>query len=169
MTILGYSPHADRAEAKQLGVELVGMEDLLRRSDFVSMHARPRPENVRLIGPAQFALMKSSAYFINIARGELVDEAALVDALKKGQIAGAALDVFETEPLPANHPLIGLDNVILTPHWSASTRDVWQATGQAMVEGMLRASRGEAPDDVVNREVLERPDFQAKLARFTRA
>jgi phosphoglycerate dehydrogenase-like enzyme len=142
------------------------MEELLRRSDFVSVHARPRPENARMIGPAQFALMKPTAYFINIARGELVDEAALVDVLEKRQIAGAALDVFEHEPLPADHPLIGLDNVILTPHWSASTLDVWQATGRAMVEGVLRASCGEVPDDVVNREVLDRADFQTKLARF---
>jgi phosphoglycerate dehydrogenase-like enzyme len=122
-----------------------------------------------MIGSAQFALMKPTAYFINIARGELVDEAALIDVLEQRRIAGAALDVFEHEPLPADHPLIGLDNVILTPHWSASTRDVWQATGQAMVEGMLCASRGEVPNDVVNREVLERPDFQKKLARFARS
>jgi phosphoglycerate dehydrogenase-like enzyme len=169
MTILAHSPHADVAEAKELGVELVGLEDLLRRSDFVSVHARPRPENVRMVGAAQFALMKPTACFINIARGELVDEAALVDVLTNRRIAGAALDVFEHEPLPADHPLIGLDNVILTPHWSASTRDVWQATGRAMVEGMLRASRGELPDDVVNREVLDRADFQAKLARFARS
>jgi phosphoglycerate dehydrogenase-like enzyme len=166
MTILAYSPHADAAEAKELGVKLVGLEELLRRADFVSVHARPRPENVRMIGAAQFALMKPSACFINIARGELVDEAALVDVLEKRRIAGAALDVFEHEPLPAKDPLIGLDNVILTPHWSASTRDVWQATGRAMVEGMLRASRGQVPDNVVNREVLERPDFKTKLARF---
>jgi phosphoglycerate dehydrogenase-like enzyme len=169
MTILSHSPHADPAEAKQLGVELVGLEELLRRSDFVSVHARPRPENARMFGPAQFALMKPTACFINIARGELVDEATLVDVLTNRRIAGAALDVFEHEPLKADHPLIGLDNVILTPHWSASTRDVWQATGRAMVEGMLRTSRGEVPDDVVNREVLDRPDFKKKLARFARS
>src|SRR5258708_15163883 len=145
MTLLAHSRHADPAEAKQLGVELVGLEELLRRSDFVSVHARPRPENVRMIGAAQFALMKPSAYFINIARGELVDEAALVDVLEKRWIAGAALDVFEHEPLAADHPLIGLDNVIVTPHWSASTRDVWQATGQAMVDLQVRASRGVVP------------------------
>ena len=166
MTILAYSPHADPAEARQLGVELVALDELLRRSDFVSVHARPRPENVRMIGPDQFALMKPTAYFINIARGELVDEPALVEALQTRRIAGAALDVFEHEPLPADHPLIGLDNAILTPHWSASTSDVWRATGEAMVEGMLRASHGEVPADVVNREVLDRPEFQRKLARF---
>ena len=166
MSLLAYSPHADPAEARRIGVELVGLDELLRRADFVSVHARPRPENRRIIGNAQFALMKPTAYFINIARGELVDEAALVEALTNRQIAGAALDVFEHEPLPADDPLTRLDNVILTPHWSASTRDVWRATGQAMVAGMLRASRGEVPENVVNRDVLDRPGFQEKLARF---
>jgi phosphoglycerate dehydrogenase-like enzyme len=167
MSVLAYSPHADPAAARSLGVELVGLDDLFRRADYVSVHARPRPENRQMIGKAQFALMKPTAYFVNIARGELVDEAALVAALTSRQIAGAALDVFEHEPLPADHPLIGLDNVILTPHWSASTRDVWQATGQAMAAGMLRASRGEIPENVVNQAVLDRPRFQEKLARFS--
>ncbi|MBI3865066.1 MAG: 3-phosphoglycerate dehydrogenase [Planctomycetia bacterium] len=166
MKVLGYSPHADATEARALGVELVSLEELLRRSDIVSIHARPRPENRRMIGAAQFALMKPAAYFVNIARGELVDEAALVEVLKNRRIAGAALDVFEHEPLPAGNPLIQLDNVILTPHWSASTSDVWKATGRAMVDGMLRAARGELPDNIVNRDVLSRPGFRAKLARF---
>jgi phosphoglycerate dehydrogenase-like enzyme len=166
MRILAYSPHADPHEAHALGVELVSLDDLLKHADFVSVHARPRPENRQMMGRAQFTLMKPTAYFVNIARGELVDEEALVEVLQARRIAGAALDVFEREPLPADDPLIALDNVILTPHWSASTRDVWRATGNAMVAGMLRAARGEIPDDVVNREVLERPGFRAKLARF---
>jgi phosphoglycerate dehydrogenase-like enzyme len=166
MKLLSYSPHADPAEAARLGVDLVSLDELFRRSDFVSVHARPRPENHRMIGREQFALMKPTAFFINIARGELVDERALVEVLTARKIAGAALDVFEQEPLPKTDPLIALDNVILTPHWSASTRDVWRATGEAMIDGMLRASRGEVPADVVNREVLDRPGFRAKLARF---
>jgi phosphoglycerate dehydrogenase-like enzyme len=166
MRILAYSPHADARQAEELGVRLAPLDELLRESDFVSVHARPRPENRRMIGAAQFATMKPGAYFINIARGELVDQAALVDALRKRRIAGAALDVFEVEPLPPDDPLIALDNVILTPHWSASSRDVWEHTGRAMVEGMLRAARGEMPENIVNRDVLERPAFQAKLKRF---
>jgi phosphoglycerate dehydrogenase-like enzyme len=74
--------------------------------------------------------------------------------------------VFEHEPLPADDPLIGLDNVILTPHWNASTTDVWRATSRAMAAGMLRAAQGLVPKNVVNREVLDRSGFQAKLARF---
>jgi phosphoglycerate dehydrogenase-like enzyme len=119
-----------------------------------------------LIGAAQLARMKRSAYLINVARGELIDQQALVDALRRGAIAGAALDVFEVEPLPADDPLLALDNVIVTPHWSCSSREVWRATGQAMVEGMLRASRGLPPENVVNPSVLERPGFRAKLAKW---
>jgi len=166
MQVLAYSPHADPAQARALNVELVDLDELFRRADFVSVHARPRPENRHFISRAEFALMKPSAYFVNVARGELVDEAALVEALKSRRIAGAALDVFEHEPLPVEHPLIELDNVILTPHWSASTRDVWQATGKAMIDGMLRAARGEVPENVVNREALLRPGFLDKLAKF---
>ncbi len=102
----------------------------------------------------------------HVGRGELVDQQALVAALRDRRIAGAGLDVFEGEPLPAEDPLIGLDNVILTPHWSASTADVWSATGQAMAEGMLRAARGQRPDNVVNPEVLTQPAFVRKLSRF---
>ncbi|MSR60142.1 MAG: hypothetical protein EXS05_21300 [Planctomycetaceae bacterium] len=166
MRILAFSPHADSAQAAALGVTLTSLEQLLHESDFVSVHARPRPENRHLLGMSQFELMKPGAYFINIARGELVDQSALVDVLQRRRIAGAALDVFEIEPLPADDPLIGLDNVILTPHWSASTRDVWRATGRAMVDGMLRAARGELPENIVNIEVVQRPRFREKLLRF---
>lgn len=166
MRVLAYSPHADPAQAAELNVELVPLDELLRQSDFVSVHARPRPENHHLIGTQQFALMKPTAYFINIARGVLVDQQALIAALQDRRIAGAGLDVFEVEPLPVNDPLMQFENVIVTPHWSASTRDVWRATGRAMIDGMLRAARGVVPDNVVNREVLDKPGFQAKLSRF---
>jgi phosphoglycerate dehydrogenase-like enzyme len=110
--------------------------------------------------------MKPSAYFINVARGELVDQRALTSALRDRKIAGAGLDVFEIEPLPRCDPLIGLDNVILTPHWSASTSGVWRATGQQMARGMHVAASGQIPDNVVNPEVLVTPRFLEKLSRF---
>src|SRR5262249_47850536 len=160
MRILAYSPHADPVQASALGVKLTGLPDLLRQADFVSLHARLTPQTRRLIGAAEVALMKPTAYFINVARGELVDQAALVAVLRERRIAGAGVDVFEVEPLPASDPRTRLDNVLLTPHWSASSADVWQATGKAMVDGMLRAARGEVPEHVVNKEVLDRPAFQ---------
>jgi phosphoglycerate dehydrogenase-like enzyme len=166
MRVLAYSPLADPRQAESLGVRLTTLDEVCREADFLSIHSRLTPDKRGLIGAAQLALMKSTAYFINVARGELVDQAALVKALADRRIAGAGLDVFAVEPLPADDPLTKLDNVILTPHWNASTADVWLATGNAMANGMLRASRGLVPENVVNREVLNRPGFQAKLAGF---
>jgi phosphoglycerate dehydrogenase-like enzyme len=166
MRVLAYSPHADPAQAAALGVRLTSLNELLAESDFVSLHSRLTEGTRHMIGGPQLARMKPTAYFINVARGELVDEAALVSALRERRIAGAGLDVFAAEPLPVDDQLLQLDNVIVTPHWSASTTDVWKATGEAMARGMIRAAGGQVPDNVVNREVLDRPGFQAKLSRF---
>ena len=167
MRILGFSPHADPALARSLGVQLTSLEQVLRESDFLSLHCRLNESTRGMIGAAELSLMKPTACFINVGRGELVDQHALVTALRDRRITAAALDVYTVEPLPADDPLIALDNVILTPHWSASTTDVWQATGRAMVDGMLRASRGLVPENVVNPEVLDRPSFLDKLSRFS--
>ena len=110
--------------------------------------------------------MKPSAYFINVARGELVDQHALVRCLQEGRIRGAGLDVFETEPLPPDDPLLALDNVVLTPHWLATTRQAGRATMAAVIEGMLRVAGGELPQNILNHEVIDRPGFQAKLQRY---
>jgi phosphoglycerate dehydrogenase-like enzyme len=166
MTVLAYSPHADPAQAAALGVRLASLEHVLSAADFVSLHARLAAHNHGLIGREQLALLKPTAFFINVARGELIDEQALVEALTIRRIAGAALDVYEREPLPLGHPLLALDNVILTPHWSASTTDVFAATSRAMTAGMLRAAQGKVPENVVNREVLERHGIRTKLGRF---
>jgi phosphoglycerate dehydrogenase-like enzyme len=166
MRVLAHSPHADPDEARALGVRLASLEEVLREADFLSLHCRLSEATRGLLGRRELALLKPTAYLVNVARGELIDEEALTEALRERRIAGAGLDVFEHEPLPVCHPLTALDNVILTPHWLASTADVWAATGRAMAEGMLRAARGEVPEDVVNREVLDRPAFRDKLARF---
>jgi phosphoglycerate dehydrogenase-like enzyme len=166
MHILAFSPHADPAVAHSLGVRLASLDEVLRESDFVSLHCRLSSATRGMIGETQLSLMKPSSYFVNVGRGELVDQAALVASLRAHKIAGAGLDVFAVEPLPAGDPLVDLDNVILTPHWSASTSDVWRATGTAMAEGMLKAARGECPDNVVNPEVFEVPAFCEKLSRF---
>jgi phosphoglycerate dehydrogenase-like enzyme len=166
MRILAYSPHAEPAQAAALGVALTSLEVLLRESDVVCLHCRLTDETRRLIGETELGLMKPTALLINVARGECIDQPALVEALQSGRISAAGLDVFEREPLPSGDPLLALDNVILTPHWLASTTDVWAATGHAMASGMRRAARGLVPDDVVNKEVLTRPGFLAKLDRF---
>jgi phosphoglycerate dehydrogenase-like enzyme len=166
MRVLAFSPHADANDAADLGVQLTTLDELLHTADFVSLHCRLTTETRRLLRREQFELMKPTAYLINVARGELIDQASLAAVLRERRIAGAALDVFEHEPLPADDPITQLENVILAPHWSCSTSDIWRATGMAMVQGMLRAACAAIPDHVVNREVLVRPDFQAKLARF---
>ncbi|MCC7448679.1 MAG: dehydrogenase [Anaerolineae bacterium] len=166
MQVIAYSPSADPAQAEALGVRLTTLDEVMRESDFVSIHSRLTPDKKKMIGAAQLALMKPSAYLINIARGELIDQHALVKVLQERRIAGAGLDVFAVEPLPADDPLLKLDNVILTPHWSPATTDIWIKTGRGTCGGMVRAARGEVPDNIVNPEVLDRPGFQTKLARF---
>jgi phosphoglycerate dehydrogenase-like enzyme len=168
MRVIAFSPHADPDQSQSLSVRLTSLEEVMRDSDFVSLHCRLSDATRGMINAGELARMKPSAYFINVGRGELVDQVALADALRNRRIAGAGLDVFLVEPLPIDDPLIGLENVILTPHWSASTRDVWQMTGREMVAGMLRAAGGEVPENVVNPKVLDQRFFQKKLARFAR-
>ncbi|MDQ0473990.1 NAD(P)-dependent oxidoreductase [Labrys wisconsinensis] len=167
MRLVAYSPRAAAADAARLGVTLVdSLDEVFRQADIVSLHVRLDERTRGSIGAAQLRLMKPTAYLVNVARGEIVDQAALVQALRERWFAGAGLDVFEHEPLPTDDPLLGLDNVILTPHWLPSTRDAARLTMETMAHGMIRAARGLVPDDVVNPAVLERPGFLAKLARF---
>jgi phosphoglycerate dehydrogenase-like enzyme len=167
MRLLAYSPRADAAQAKALDVTLVPtLEEIFRESDFISLHSRLEPHTRSMIGEREFRLMKPTAYFINVARGELVQQDALVRGLREGWIRGAALDVFEDEPLSADHPLTKLDNVILTPHWLPATRQACYATQASVTEGMRRVAGGGIPDNILNPSVLERPAFRAKLARF---
>lgn len=167
MTILAFSPRASQIEAVHLGVTLVeSLDELFAASDFVSLHNRLDERTRGLITAAHLKRMKPTAYFVNVARGEIVDQAALVTALREGWIAGAGLDVFEHEPLPKDDPLLALPNVILTPHWLPSTHDAARLTMTQISDGMIRASQGLLPDNIVNPAVLERQGFQTKLARF---
>ncbi len=166
MRVIAYSPHADPAQAAALGVELTSLETLMRESDVISVHSNLTPDKYHMINAGHLALMKPTAYFVNVARGALVDQAALTEALRERRIAGAGLDVFEVEPLPITDPLVTLDNVLLTPHFAPATSDIWTAGGLQMARCFLQAARGQVPDNTINRVVLERPRFQAKLARF---
>jgi phosphoglycerate dehydrogenase-like enzyme len=167
MRLIAYSPRAELGEAQGLGVTLVStLDELLATSDFVSLHNRLDASTRGMIGERDLRRLKPGAYFINVARGEIVDQAALARGLRERWFAGAGLDVFEHEPLGLDDPLLTLDNVILTPHWLPSTRDAARLTMTTMSKGMLRAAQGLVPDNVVNRDVLQRPGFRAKLARF---
>ena len=119
-----------------------------------------------MIGEQQLRMMKPTAYFINVARGELVKQKVLVEALKNRWIAGAGLDVFEAEPLPADDPLLDLDNVILTPHWLPSTHQAAHETMNLISNQMIKVAKGLVPENVLNPEVLDQPGFRAKLDRF---
>ncbi len=166
MNIIAYSPRADPEDAARLGVKLVSMEEVFSQSDYVSIHSSLRPDTRGMIKREHLELMQPHAYFVNIARGELVDQVALTEILQQGRIAGAGLDVFEEEPLPVSDPLIQLDNVILTPHWLPATVDAGRSIVSAALSGIFKAAKGEQPDNVINTEVLDRPGFRAKLARF---
>ena len=129
MRVIAWSPHLTRERAEAAGVEFVeSKEQLFRQSDIVSLHMVLDPATAGMIGASDFAVMKPTAFFINTSRGPLVDEGALVDALQKRKIAGAGLDVFDSEPLPLDHPLRKLDNVTLTPHTGYVSDDNYQVT-----------------------------------------
>lgn len=116
MEVIAWTFHPDEAKARELGFRYVQLDELLRTSDAVSLHVKLTEQSRHLIGERELALMKPGALLINTARGAVVDSEALVRALESGQLGGAGLDVFETEPLPADHPLLGCEQVVLTPH-----------------------------------------------------
>ncbi len=164
-TPLAFDPFLDPEAAASAGVRLVGLDELLATSDFVSIHCPLTPQTRGLIGAAELALMKPDAYLINTARGGIVVEEALYEALAVGRIAGAAVDVFEAEPVVAPNRLAGLDNVLLAPHSIAWTGELFRDIGRAAFQGMLDLARGQKPRGVVNPEVFDRAGFQEKWAR----
>jgi phosphoglycerate dehydrogenase-like enzyme len=166
---LAFDPYASGERASHLGVELVSLEELLRASDYVLVNCPLTPETRGLLGKPQFALMKPDAVIINTARGPIINQAALIDALQSGRIRGAALDVFEKEPLSADSPLIAMDNVILSSHSIAWTEELFRDMGRIDCEGALAVYRGEAPQHVVNPQVLTRPAFLQKLEKHKAA
>jgi D-3-phosphoglycerate dehydrogenase len=131
-------------------IELVDLPTLLRQSDVVSLHARLTPETQHLIGRKQFALMKPTAVLVNTARSGLIDEAALIHALSERRIMGAALDVFDVEPLPPDHPFLKLENVTLTPHLAGSTRDGFRNSPVLMSGFLSKWLRGQGPLPIIN-------------------
>jgi phosphoglycerate dehydrogenase-like enzyme len=155
MRVLATDPVADQAFAAAHGIELMALDDLLRQADFVSVHTPLAPETRHLIGRRELALMKPSAFLINTARGGLIDEAALYEALTSGHLAGAGLDVFEAEP-PEGSPLLGLDNVLLAPHAAGMDEAAERLMGERCVANILAIVRGRDPGAgyVLNPEVL---------------
>ena len=164
MRFIAHDPFVSAERADELGVELVDIETLFRRSDFLSVSVPLSDATRGIVGKRLIGLMKPTAYLINTARGPVVDQKALTEALEARAIAGAGLDVFEVEPTPANERLLALDNVIVTPHALCWTDECFAGNGAADVEAVLALARGREPRGVVNRDVLADPRFVARLA-----
>lgn len=150
MAVLAHDPYV---AAPPEDVRLVALDELLALSDFVSIHAPLAPETEGLLDARRLGLMKPTAYLVNTSASAIVRQEALVDALRGRRIAGAALDVFESHPLPPGSPLLGLDNVVLTPHIGGATAETVQRHSEMMAEDILRFIRGERPLRLVNPEV----------------
>jgi glyoxylate reductase len=145
----------EEAREAALGVEYRGLEDLLKESDFVSINAALSPENIHLIGYRELSLMRPSAYLVNSARGPIVDEKALVRALEEKRIAGAALDVYEREPL-VEPRLIKLPNVVLTPHLGSAAIDTRERVAAIVVENIAAVAAGRRPPNLYNPEIYHK-------------
>lgn len=163
---LAFDPYTSAERATELGVELLSLEELLQNSDYVLVNCPLTAQTRGLMGKAQFQLMKPDAVLINTARGPIVDEAALIEALQSKRIAGAALDVFEQEPLTMKSLLVDMENVILTSHSIAWTEELFRDMGRIDCQGALAIFRGEVPANVVNPQVLDHPLFVEKLERM---
>lgn len=155
MTVLYYDPHRlDEQEERELAITWTPLDDLLRQADFVSLHARLTPETRHMIGNRELGLMKRTAYFINTARGPLVDEEALVTALRERRIAGAGLDVYEHEPQP--HPaLLAMPNVVMTPHVGSASAELRAQMAQVAVDNAIAILEGRRPPNCWNPEIYE--------------
>jgi glyoxylate reductase len=155
MKILYYSRSRHQDIEKQLGAFCVSFEDLLKNSDYISIHPAYTPETHHLIGANEFAMMKPSAFLINTSRGPVVDQEALIDALKSKKIAGAALDVFEGEPHPQlPEALVEMDNVVFTPHLGSAVSEIRDMMANAVVDSILQFSAGHRPETICNPEVF---------------
>ncbi|MEM0119612.1 MAG: glyoxylate reductase [Thermofilaceae archaeon] len=155
MRILYYQRHRLPGELeRELGAQYVDLETLLRESDFVTIHVPLTKETYHMIGERELKIMKRAAILVNTARGAVIDEQALVKALKEGWIAAAGLDVFELEPLPPDHPLTKLENVVLAPHIGSATYETRAAMAELVARNLVAFYKGEVPPNLVNREVV---------------
>ena len=159
MNIIAWSQNLTAERARECGATLVDKDTLFRDSDILSVHVVLSQRTRGLVGARELALMKPTAYLINISRGPIVDEAALVDVLRRRAIAGAALDTFDVEPLPEGHPLLQLDNTLICPHLGYVTDDSYRAMYAGVIEDIRAFASGE-PVRMINEEVLGAPQFR---------
>jgi D-3-phosphoglycerate dehydrogenase len=166
MRFIAHDPAADATVAAELGIELVGLEDVFRQADVVTVNCPLSPATHHLVNAERLSLMKPSAYLINTARGPIVDQAALTEALRARRIAGAGLDVLEQEPPDPNDPILKLDNIILTPHALCWTDQCFAGNGAADVKAVLDVQHGREPRIVVNKAVLVSERWRKRMVEF---
>jgi phosphoglycerate dehydrogenase-like enzyme len=158
--VIAYDPNLSEEEIQKRGAQPVSLEELLQTSDIISLNASLNEKNYHMLSHKEFSMMKKNVFIVNTARGELIDTEALIKALKEGKVAGAGLDVVEGEPIDDNHPLLAFNNVIITPHTSAYTYECLRGMGDKVVSDVEKVLRGEIPDGVINKEVLERESWK---------
>jgi len=165
LKLVAADPYVNAIELGYIGARKADLETVLRESDFVVVCCLLNDETRHLLGAPQFAGMKPTAYFVNVARGPIVDEAALIDALRARRIAGAALDVFEQEPVATDNPLLAMDNVIVTPHSLCWTDECFHNMAVTGLASIVDALAGRRPEFVVNPDVLAHPRVRIRPTR----
>lgn len=163
MTVIAHDPVISETTAKEHGAQLVDLQELLTLSDFVTLHAPLIPSTHHMIGESELNLMKKEAFLINAARGPLIDENALYKALKNGDIAGAGLDVMEDNVPARNHPLLQLNNIIITPHTAFFSQESTLELEQRAATEVVNVYQGLMPDNLYNGDVLNHPSPRRKL------
>jgi phosphoglycerate dehydrogenase-like enzyme len=164
MRHVGHDPHVPADQAAAVGILWLGLDELLAAADFVVVCCALTAQTHHLLDARRLARMRSTSYLINVARGPIVDQAALTRVLQEKRIAGAALDVFEQEPIDPRDPLLSLDNVILAPHAICWTDECFLGNGRSACQSIVDFASGRVPKHVVNREVLNHPALRGKLA-----
>ncbi len=166
MKHIAYDPYITQDAIKDIDLQLVDMDTVLSQSDFVNISCPLSEKTRHLVGEKELKKMKPTAYIINTSRGPVIDEAALVKALKENWIAGAGIDVFEEEPTPPDNPLFKLENIIVTPHSIAMTDEFYITMWELIAEQIRQMIDGEKPATLVNPEVWDKPEFQSKQKKF---
>jgi len=154
MEVISYEPYPNMEFVERHGVELTSLEDVFTRADFLTLHLPAMPETERIVDASKLALMKSTAFLVNTARGNLVDEDALYEALAAGRIGGAGIDAWRAEPMD-DPRWAELDNVVLTPHSAPNTHGVWKASGDMVAGIVLKTLEGQQPEQLLNPEAWE--------------
>ncbi len=166
MRHITYDPYVSPSDAAEVDAEIVDLDTLMRTADYVCVCCPLSDDTKGLINSRCIGLMKPTAYLINTARGPIVDQQALTDALQNRRIQGAGLDVFEKEPIDDDDPLLELDNVILTPHSICWTDECFEGNGKSACESIIRVASGKMPKWIVNRDVIDSPKLKQKLSRL---